>query len=127
MMARAYRLGEVLRPLFRRHAKQDVADFAKALEGAGLVRTGELVRRARSLKPKVRRWGYQVPFHLLGQLVTWLTRGTVERAKRKTGQSTGRLQARPLPDRDEERAQELADELEGVVGSAFEAWDRSVR
>lgn len=126
-MARAYRLGEVLRPLFRRHAKQDVADFAQALEGAGLVRTGELVRRARALKPKIRRWGYQVPFHLAGQLVTWLTRGTADRTKRKTGQRVGRVQARPLPNPDEERAQELAAELEGVVAGAFEAWDRSVR
>lgn len=125
-MARAYRLGEVLRPLFRRHAKQDVADFVQALERAGFVRTGELVRRARALKPKIRRWGYQVPFHLAGQLVTWLTRGTGERTK-QTGQRTGRVHARPLPNRDEERAQELADELEGVVAEAFEAWDRSVR
>lgn len=126
-MARAFRLAEVLRPTFRRHAKQDIADFVQALERAGFVRTGQLVRRAQALKPKIRRWGYQVPFHLAGQLVTWLTRGTGERTKQGTGQRIGRIHARPLPNRDEERAQELAVELEVVVARAFEGWDRSVR
>lgn len=126
-MTRVFTLGEVMRPLFRRHGKQDVADFAQALEQAGFVRTGELVRRARALKPKVRRWGYQVPFHLLGQVVTWLTQGTTDRKKRSTGQRVGRVRARPLQLRDEERAQELAEGLEAEAARAYESWDRSVR
>lgn len=113
-----YDLGKVMRPLFRATAKDEQERYAQAIEAAPpSVETfptgGSLARAVRKLRPKITRWGYVMPYHLLGQKLTWFVRGTSHQ--------------RPRPVVVHPRVDALAEQAQDAIVRAFAAWDLEVR
>lgn len=112
------------RPVFRRLARAELDAFANAI--AALPRPkvggragGSLFDEIRKMKPRLKRWGYVLPYWEFGQKLWWLIHGA-NRA-RSTQPARG-----PLPDRDAEFAQTLGDELEAKAASLFARADAAL-
>lgn len=126
-----------LRKLFREMGREERDKFVKALaaklgamkkgarffksRGGDVTERKALLRTLRSAKAlRIARWGWVVRYHLPGQLLTWLQRGTKVR-KRKDGRTTGRLRALGVP-YPETNLATLATRAMDQIASLFRQW-----
>jgi len=104
------------RSIFRRYAKKEAEEVARSIEGARPKKrpdgkpTGGGLSKIVKKAIKVRRSGYTLTLHKLGQKLMWFARG-------KKGQA-----ARPLEN--EIETGKLISELETEAASRFASWDR---
>lgn len=109
-----------LRPYFRQAGRAFQPRVAAALAAAGFQDEARRIARASLLR--VRRSGYGVKVHELGQVLTWVTRGTKERRRRKDGASTGAIRGRGRVAIPSPNLNELAAGVARLARRAFEAW-----
>lgn len=114
-MARRFQLD--LRRVFRAFAREEQRAYADALAIAGPPlkdggrKAGSLPQKVRrSPVGSVRRWGYVIKLHTIGQVLTWFVRGTRHQP------------ARPV--RTPLVAARLADAVGIEAAAQFRAWDR---
>ena len=115
--ARKLKLRQVLRPVFRRHVRRELNAWAAAIRSArppkdGGIPGGSLSRDVKRVG-RVKKWGYVLQLHKLGQKLTWFVRG-------KKGQ-------RPRPIEVKTDTTELARELEVAIANELRKFDRSSR
>lgn len=106
-----------LRRVFRAFAREEQRAYADALSRAGPplkeggTKAGSLPRQVRrGPVGQVKRWGYVLRLHALGQVLTWYVRGTRHQP------------ARPV--RTPLVAARLADAVGREAAAQFRAWDR---
>lgn len=116
-MATGRRFQLDLRRVFRAFAREEQQAYADALRTAGPplkdggTRGGSLPQRVRRAPVGViRRWGYVVKLHTIGQVLTWFVRGTRHQPARPV--RTPLVGAR------------LADAVGREAAAQFRAWDR---
>jgi hypothetical protein len=124
----AWSLAQVFRPVFRRFAKRDIDAYAQAVAAtspgkAGGLPGGSIIARLRALKPRIKRWGYVVPFHEVGQILWWRNKG----ASRWGGTNLQPPRPANVEAGDEALAAELSVEIQEAAAKAFEAQDRAER
>lgn len=106
------------RPVYRQHAKRELDAYARDIESSrpperGGKPGGSLAAKVRRLRPKLKRWGYVIPYHQLGQLLTWFVRG-------KRGQP-------PRPVNVSTNVADLSSDLQARAVQQFEDVDRRFR
>lgn len=116
---RPYKLD--LRRLWRRLGREEQLARVEQLASAG----GSLARdAARATLLKVRRYGYVIAWHLLGQRFTWRERGTKAQGTGHKGQRrTPGQKARPTTSATD--VQKVKKELRAELARQFGAWDRN--
>lgn len=124
------------RAAFRRVARAEIDAFANAV--ANLLRPkvggragGTLVDEILKMKPRIKRWGYVLPYWEFGQKLWWLIHGAT-RSRSGTGttgkiRNTGSVQpARPIEDRSAEFADTLAENVEARAAELFARADAAL-
>ena len=117
MTGRKLTLRQVVRPVFRRHVRREVNAWAAAIRSArppkrGGTPGGSLSRDVKRVG-RVKKWGYVLQLHKLGQKLTWFVRG-------KKGQ-----RARPIEVETDTEA--LSKELEQAIAGELRKFDRGSR
>lgn len=77
---------------------------------------GSLFDKIRKLKPRIRVWGYVIPYASLRQAFWWLLNGAVRRKSRQV--------ARPVPDRSAEFVATLREEVRVSASEQVAKFDR---
>ena len=125
MSARRFKFD--LRPTFRRHGKKLQEKYAAAISAVG---GGSLPQEIKSSKLlKIKRWGFVLQVHKLGQKLTWLVRGTKNPRVRVFpapggGVLTASKGQRPRPIHVKPDEEALARDVEKEAEKQFGAWDR---
>lgn len=116
---RPYKLD--LRKLWRRLGREEQLARVEQLKRAG----GSIAREAaRASLVKVRRYGYVIAWHLLGQKFLWYTRGTKAQGTGDPGQR--KFPGQPArPSESSTPVEKVKKELRAELARQFGAWDRS--
>lgn len=109
---RDLRLADVLRPIYRRHAKAHAEQIARGISRQS-SNAAEMIRGVRR-SPKVRKWGYTLRLHAIGPVLRFFVRG-------RRGQ-------RPRPvDMEYDGLAQMQTEIVDAVNDALTRWGRVQR